>query len=230
VLQVNATVVRLKGKGSALQARTKWDEGWRVIALPDHVVELCRRRMAMSWPRNEHDLLFPTAMGAVPNPSNVQRGLRGVLDRIGGYGWVVPHTFRRTVATRLDDACLSARKIADHLGHAKPSMTMDVYLGRKVVPPRRPRSYGRRRHKVVVKWSPNHKRPDNGALTRRFAVVELPGIEPGSFGAGPGLLRAQSAGRFSQPRCSRRHVTDRLSRCDCPGQTPRPGLTSKPPR
>jgi integrase len=72
--------------------------------------------------------------GGVRNPSNVQRGLRAVLDRIGGYGWVVPHTFRRTVETRLDDAGLSPRKIADHLGHAKPSMTMDVYLGRKVVP------------------------------------------------------------------------------------------------
>jgi integrase len=42
------------------------------------------------------------------------------------------HTFRRTVATRLDDAGLSARQIADHLGHAKPSMTQDVYMGRNV--------------------------------------------------------------------------------------------------
>lgn len=41
-------------------------------------------------------------------------------------------TFRRTVATRLDEAGLSARAIADHLGHAKPSMTQDVYMGRNV--------------------------------------------------------------------------------------------------
>ena len=27
---------------------------------------------------------------------------------------------------------LSARQIADHLGHAKPSMTQDVYMGRNV--------------------------------------------------------------------------------------------------
>lgn len=150
VLEINATVVRLTGTGTVLQERTKSDAGWRVIALPGHVVELCRRRMDIAWPAsarvpvlrpdgslvylpgNEVGLLFPTALGGVRNPSNVQRGLRAVLDRIGGYEWVVPHTFRRTVATRLDDAGLSARKIADHLGHAKPSMTQDRYMGRAV--------------------------------------------------------------------------------------------------
>jgi len=44
--------------------------------------------------------------------------------------WVTSHTFRRTVATRLDDAGLSARQIADHLGHSRPSLTQEVYLGR----------------------------------------------------------------------------------------------------
>jgi integrase len=33
----------------------------------------------------------------------------------------------------LDEAGLSARVIADQLGHARPSMTQDVYMGRKVV-------------------------------------------------------------------------------------------------
>jgi len=32
----------------------------------------------------------------------------------------------------LDEAGLSARSIADHLGHAAPSMTQDVYMGRRV--------------------------------------------------------------------------------------------------
>ncbi len=35
---------------------------------------------------------------------------------------------------------------------------------------------------------------------------------------------------FSQPRRSRRHVADRLSRCKSPDQIPRPGLISQPPR
>ncbi|GAB3307832.1 hypothetical protein GCM10027451_16230 [Geodermatophilus aquaeductus] len=39
---------------------------------------------------------------------------------------------RKTTATMLDHAGLSARAIADQLGHANPSLTQDVYLGRQV--------------------------------------------------------------------------------------------------
>ncbi len=45
--------------------------------------------------------------------------------------WVTSHTFRKTTATILDDAALSARLIADHLGHSRPSMTQDVDLARR---------------------------------------------------------------------------------------------------
>ena len=38
----------------------------------------------------------------------------------------------KEVLTRLDDAGLSDRAIADQLGHAEPSMTQDVYMGRNV--------------------------------------------------------------------------------------------------
>ncbi|MFI0484858.1 tyrosine recombinase XerC [Actinomadura sp. 9N215] len=153
VLEVNATSVRLKGKGTCLQLRPKTEAGWRVIALPPHLVELCRRRMAMSWlygdrqitiigeddeetqrPAGGVELLFPGLFGGVRNPSNANRDVKEVLARIDAerFGWVTSHTFRKTVATRLDEAGLSARAIADHLGHAKPSMTQDVYMGRNV--------------------------------------------------------------------------------------------------
>ena len=42
----------------------------------------------------------------------------------------------QAVATRLDDAGLSARQIADHLGHSRPSLTQDSYLGRGIASPR----------------------------------------------------------------------------------------------
>jgi integrase len=51
----------------------------------------------------------------------------------GPFSWVTSHIFRKTVATRLDEAGLSARQIADQLGHAHPSLTQDVDMGRKVV-------------------------------------------------------------------------------------------------
>jgi integrase len=46
---------------------------------------------------------------------------------------VTSHTFRKTAATELDRAGLSARQIADQLGHSKISMTQDNYLGRRSV-------------------------------------------------------------------------------------------------
>ncbi|WP_141581259.1 tyrosine recombinase XerC [Actinomadura sp. WMMA1423] len=165
VLEVCATAARLKGLGTVLQLRPKTEAGWRVIALPVHVVELCRRRMAMTWPYGDRQvtvlaedgrtvqrpaedvgLLFPGLFGGVRNPSNGNRDIKEVLGRVDAerFGWVTSHTFRKTVATRLDDAGLSARAIADHLGHAKPSMTQDVYMGRSVASAEAAKALGRR--------------------------------------------------------------------------------------
>ena len=44
--------------------------------------------------------------------------------------WITSHNFRKTTATILDEAGQSARAIADQLGHARPSMTQDVYMSR----------------------------------------------------------------------------------------------------
>ena len=49
-------------------------------------------------------------------------------DRLG-----TAHSFRKTAATILDEAALSARLVADQLGHSRPSMTQDVYMGRHAV-------------------------------------------------------------------------------------------------
>ncbi len=50
-------------------------------------------------------------------------------------------------------------------------------------------------------------------VARPMPVVELAGIEPASSDVDSGILRAQSAVSFSQPRRSYGHVADRLSRC-----------------
>ncbi|MGW6283292.1 tyrosine-type recombinase/integrase [Kribbella sp. NPDC055071] len=52
------------------------------------------------------------------------------------FSWLTSHVFRKTTATLLDDAGQSAREIADQLGHARPSMTQDVYMGRKAKNPK----------------------------------------------------------------------------------------------
>ncbi|WP_324276733.1 tyrosine-type recombinase/integrase [Blastococcus brunescens] len=59
------------------------------------------------------------------------RGRRATHPLRGGsWSKVTSHTFRKSVATRLDEAGLSPRQVADQLGHANPSMTLDVYFGR----------------------------------------------------------------------------------------------------
>lgn len=128
--EINATVVRARGQGLIVQPRPKTEAGWRVLALPAHLaLMLEQRRPAFRW----HDAVFPSPRAnALRDPSRAAKDLRSVLDRLG-FDWVHSHTFRKTVATRLDEAGFSARSIADQLGHAQPSVTMDVYMGRRVV-------------------------------------------------------------------------------------------------
>jgi integrase len=131
--EINATVIRLKGQGLSVQLRPKTAAGWRRLALPPYVLELVRRRTDELRFRSAERTVFPSPRSnSLRDPSNTAGDLREVLDRLG-YDWVTSHVFRKTVATRLDEAGLSARDIADHLGHASPSLTLDVYMGRRVV-------------------------------------------------------------------------------------------------
>jgi integrase len=63
------------------------------------------------------------------DPNNTRRDLREAFLAMGMPG-LTSHAFRKTVATLMDEAGLSARSAADQLGHAKPSVTQDVYFGR----------------------------------------------------------------------------------------------------
>ncbi len=74
--------------------------------------------------------MFPDARGGWRDRSNVGKCFREV--RAGSdFEWVKTHTYRKTVATLLDQSGASARLIADQLGHSRVSMTQDVYLGRR---------------------------------------------------------------------------------------------------
>ncbi len=76
--------------------------------------------------------LFPDVLGGFRDPANVRRAFREARG-IETLAWITSHNFRKTAATILDDAALSARLVADQLGHSRPSMTQDVYMGRRTV-------------------------------------------------------------------------------------------------
>ncbi|WP_255621703.1 tyrosine-type recombinase/integrase [Pseudonocardia sp. DSM 110487] len=65
------------------------------------------------------------------DPNNTRKQLRQVVAGTGREG-LHPHAFRHLVATRLDAEGLSAREIADYLGHERISMSQDVYMARRV--------------------------------------------------------------------------------------------------
>jgi integrase len=131
-VHINATVIRLPGVGLQVQPRTKTSSSLRVLALPLPVLDTLRRRRVHGPPNGPAGVVFPSPAGHLRDPSNTQADLRAALDR-AGYPWVTSHTFRKTVASRLDDAGFSIRHIADQLGHARPSTTLDHYLGRRAV-------------------------------------------------------------------------------------------------
>ena len=100
-----------------------------MLALPSWAVEMLKRRRKRIGEGVEP--VFPDSIGGWRDPSNTRRVWRAVRDKAAMSG-LVSHHLRKTVASFLDDADVSARKISDQLGHARVSMTQDNYLGRKI--------------------------------------------------------------------------------------------------
>jgi integrase len=123
-------LVRRTGVGLLRLPSTKsGKKGERTVPLPSWAVTMLKERRNVAVDGAEP--LFPSALGGWRDPSNVRRAWRQVAAEAEIDG-LVSHTLRKTVATFLDDADVSPRKIADQLGHSKVSMTQDVYLGRKL--------------------------------------------------------------------------------------------------
>jgi integrase len=126
-LAIEGTVIRIPGKGLIVQKHTKSAAGMRTITVPVWVMEILLRRYETA----EGEWLFPSTRGTLRDAENTRTRLRGVLKETEWEG-LHPHAFRRLVATRLDAKGLSAREIADYLGHERVSMTQDVYMARRV--------------------------------------------------------------------------------------------------
>jgi integrase len=125
-------IVDIRGTKTAAAVRTVRLPGWCVDLLE---YRKCNIDCGDSTPNVA--LVFPTSTGTLRDPSNVQKRLKEAFARAGFEG-ITSHAMRKTAATLLDQAGLSAREIADQLGHARPSITQDMYLGRGVASERAP--------------------------------------------------------------------------------------------
>jgi integrase len=103
----------------------------------------------LGWPQNRVALveagrvkvdrsMVDEVLGAYNVPASTADTLLQLVDQAeqptesDALAWITSHTFRKTTATTLDEDGQSARQIADQHGHSRPSMTQDIYLGRKV--------------------------------------------------------------------------------------------------
>ncbi|WP_166741786.1 tyrosine-type recombinase/integrase [Cumulibacter soli] len=126
-------VQRIKGQGLHLTDRLKTKGKRATLQLPSFALDmLLRRRIEQSAP-NPHNVVFPSLRGTLRDVSNMERQWRDARTRLG-YGWVTPHTFRKTVATIVANA-LDARAAASQLGHTTSATTERHYIERSVTGP-----------------------------------------------------------------------------------------------
>lgn len=134
-IHLHGTVLRLPGEG-LIVSRPKSRSSDRIIEIPSWCVRMLRdrRKRALADMRviqSPVHAVFPAPKGrGLRDPSNTRMAMRTAFRQLGVLE-VTSHTFRKSVATLMDQAGRSARDAADQLGHAHPSLTLDIYMGRK---------------------------------------------------------------------------------------------------
>lgn len=128
-LRMSGNIIQARGKGT-VRNRGKSETADRTIPLPPWCVDLLRDRRAALGDVPDGSPIFPNSRGGYRNAANLTNRDWLPFRRRAGYEWVTFHTLRATVGTLLDEAGLTARQIADVLGHSHPSMTLNNYMGR----------------------------------------------------------------------------------------------------
>lgn len=128
-VQITSTLVRVKHEG-LLRKGTKSRAGERTLPLPVSAVAVLAAAIHVGG--SARPAVVPGSAWGVRDPANLRREPREARGE-DTLAWITSHTFRKTAATILDEAALSARLVADQLGHSRPSMTQHVYLSRRAV-------------------------------------------------------------------------------------------------
>ena len=119
-LRTGATHV--PGTKSASAVRTVTLPDWLRRAMAERALLVGRTGLVFAAPRLS-DRERPW------NASNCSHSVTAVLAA-AGVPWARSHTFRKTVASRLSDAGVPLREVADQLGHRDAGFTASTYLGR----------------------------------------------------------------------------------------------------
>ncbi len=140
-VRIDATVTRDAHGRSVRTSGTKTAAGRRDVTLPRWLTERLVERSSYGGSEQRANartgrvaraavdpvLVFPSPRGGgVRDLRATDREIRRVLDA-EGLSWATSHTFRRTVATMLLSGGMDPVQVARVLGHARPSITLDVY-------------------------------------------------------------------------------------------------------
>ena len=124
---MSGKIARIQGDGLKRLDSGKTDSSERTVPLPEFAIPPTERRGRPFW--GEQRMIFPSSVGTCRDPDNFNKQWRKVRGDLGFLD-VTSHSFRKSVATMIDDAGMPARVGADQLGHAKVSMTQDRYMRR----------------------------------------------------------------------------------------------------
>lgn len=124
-LTVSGTVVRGERGQMVRQNHGKSEAARRKLTLPPFAVEILLRRQ-VGQVDNPLNLVFPSGAGTLRQPNNARRSLRSAGDRLG-YENLKFHTFRKTVATLVDQQT-DTKSASSQLGHSSSRVTEQHYI------------------------------------------------------------------------------------------------------
>ena len=114
-------------------------DSYRTLRLPSPVVDSLRAHKkaqaaeSLKAPVWEHyDLVFPNAIGAPIDPSNLRRRVRDVCEK-AGVDPISPNELRHSAATLMMEAGVPIQEAADVLGHNDMRMMSKVYRHKRGV-------------------------------------------------------------------------------------------------
>jgi integrase len=125
---IRGTIVAPKGEKPYRQDHPKTARSRRTVAIPSFTAEAIRQRLTHLEDTDPDTLLFASRKGTPLVMGNVRRQLRHVMD-IAGIEGVTPHSFRRTVATAINEGA-DVEMAAELLGHTDSKITVQHYIRR----------------------------------------------------------------------------------------------------
>ena len=123
------------GRGWVIGRSTKSGKGRRVrltrravTALKDHRKRQLEERMHLAGLWQDQDLVFPSEIGSLLNPSNLRnRSFKRVKTRSGVREDLRFHDLRHTCATLLLSDGVNVKVVSEMLGHASIAITLNTY-------------------------------------------------------------------------------------------------------